>query len=358
MHLKFFLPKLRKVYIIFLITVLFINFSTSELKSSIFKVNDIEISEPFDLNFKKEKVIDKAFENAFKKLIKMIVISDEAVKLNDIKKNEIKNLINSFNIKNESFIKNFYSAKFDVNFNKQNTLLFFERKNIFPSIPKKKNIFILPILVDVENNSVNLFNKNPFFDKWINNKNDYFLLDYILPTEDIDIINILNQNANNLENYNFLNIIKKYNVNDFIICLIYKENKTVKVLSKININNEEKIESKVYQNINLEDDKQVKNIVILIKKTFEDNWKKLNLINRSVKLPLNISVDANDYKKNIKFEKFLKETEFISNFFIKNFNSKIINYRIIFNGSPKRFLELSDKNNLLINTNKQIWHLN
>ena len=24
----------------------------------------------------------------------------------------------------------------------------------------------------------------------------------------------------------------------------------------------------------------------------------------------------------------------------------------------KRFLELSDKNNLLINTNKQIWHLN
>ncbi len=358
MHLKFFLPKLRKVYIIFLITVLFINFSTSELKSSIFKVNDIEISEPFDLNFKKEKVIDKAFENAFKKLIKMIVISDEAVKLNDIKKNEIKNLINSFNIKNESFIKNFYSAKFDVNFNKQNTLLFFERKNIFPSIPKKKNIFILPLLVDVENNSVNLFNKNPFFDKWITNKNDYFLLDYILPTEDIDIINILNQNANSLENYNFLNIIKKYNVNDFIICLIYKENKTVKVLSKININNEEKIESKVYQNINLEDDKQVKNIVILIKKTFEDNWKKLNLINRSVKLPLNISVDANDYKKNIKFEKFLKETEFVSNFFIKNFNSKIINYRIIFNGSPKRFLELSDKNNLLINTNKQIWHLN
>ncbi|MBD1161690.1 hypothetical protein IDH30_05335 [Pelagibacterales bacterium SAG-MED15] len=358
MHLKFFLPKLRKVYIIFLITVLFINFSTSELKSSIFKVNDIEISEPFDLNFKKEKVIDKAFENAFKKLIKMIVISDEAVKLNDIKKNEIKNLINSFNIKNESFIKNFYSAKFDVNFNKQNTLLFFERKNIFPSIPKKKNIFILPLLVDVENNSVNLFNKNPFFDKWITNKNDYFLLDYILPTEDIDIINILNQNANSLENYNFLNIIKKYNVDDFIICLIYKENKTVKVLSKININNEEKIESKVYQNINLEDDKQVKNIVILIKKTFEDNWKKLNLINRSVKLPLNISVDANDYKKNIKFEKFLKETEFVSNFFIKNFNSKIINYRIIFNGSPKRFLELSDKNNLLINTNKQIWHLN
>ena len=51
---------------------------------------------------------------------------------------EIKNLIESFNVKDEKFIKNFYSAKFDVNFNKQNTLLFFEKKNIFPSIPRKK----------------------------------------------------------------------------------------------------------------------------------------------------------------------------------------------------------------------------
>ena len=74
MHLKFFFSSLRKVYIIFFITVLFLNFSTSELKSSIFKVNDIEISEPFDLNFKKEKVIDKAFKEAFKQLIKMAVV--------------------------------------------------------------------------------------------------------------------------------------------------------------------------------------------------------------------------------------------------------------------------------------------
>ena len=40
------------------------------------------------------------------------------------------------------------------------------------------------------------------------------------------------------------------------------------------------------------------------------------------------------------------------------FDSNKINYRIIFNGSPSRFLELSKKNNLKINTDQQIWQLN
>ena len=249
MHLKISFLSLKKTYIIFFIALLFLNFSSTDLKSSIFSVNDIEITEPFELNFKKEKVVDKAFIKAFKRLMKMTVISSEEIKLSRIKNNEIKNLIDSFKIKDERFIKNYYSAKFDVNFNKQNTLLFFEKKNIFPSLPKKKSIFILPILIDTTNSTVNLFNQNPFFFNWLAGTSKYFLLDYILPTEDIDIINTLNQNIENLENYNYSNIIKKYNVKDFIVCLIFQDNDKIKVLSKININNNEKIQCKRFHRL-------------------------------------------------------------------------------------------------------------
>ena len=200
MNLNISFLNLRRAYIIFFSTVLFFNFSSTDLKSSIFSVNDIEITEPFELNFKKEKVVDKAFIEAFKRLMKMTVISSEEIKLSRIKNNEIKNLIDSFKIKDERFIKNYYAAKFDVNFNKQNTLLFFEKKNIFPSLPKKKSIFILPILIDTTNTTVNLFNQNPFFFNWLDGTSKHFLLDYILPTEDIDIINTLNQNIENLTN--------------------------------------------------------------------------------------------------------------------------------------------------------------
>ena len=50
-----------KLYIIFFSFVLFINiiFSTS-LNASLFKISDLEISEPFELNFNKEKVIEKS----------------------------------------------------------------------------------------------------------------------------------------------------------------------------------------------------------------------------------------------------------------------------------------------------------
>ena len=189
-------------------------------------------------------------------------------------------------------------------------------------------------------------------------ENKIYFLEYILPTEDIDIINILNQNIDKLENFNYESIIKKYNVQDYIVCLIYRNNNRVKVLSKVMINNEEKIYSSSYEDFNIKDDTNVKRLINSTKNTFEDNWKRLNLINRSVKLPLNISVNAEDTKKNIKFEKFLSDTEFVSDFFIKDFNNLKINYRIIFNGSPSKFLELCNKNNILINTDSQIWNLN
>ena len=216
----------------------------------------------------------------------------------------------------------------------------------------------MPILIDTTNTTVNLFNQNPFFFNWLAGSSKHFLLDYILPTEDIDIINTLNQNIENLENYNYSNIINKYNVKDFIVCLIFQDNDKIKVLSKITINNNEKIQNNIYNNINLDNENELTSLIISIKNNYEDNWKKINQINRSVKLPLNISVDANDYQKNKLFKEFLHNTEFVSNFFIKDFNNKKINYRIIFNGSPARFLDLCNKNNILIDTTNQIWQLN
>ena len=57
---------MKKSYIIFFISVLFLNFTTSDLKSSIFKVNDVEISEPFELNFKKKMLQTKLLERPLK----------------------------------------------------------------------------------------------------------------------------------------------------------------------------------------------------------------------------------------------------------------------------------------------------
>jgi len=348
---------LKKTYIIFLIILLFLIFQQPTHSSSTFAVSDIEITEPFNNNFKKKIVIDKAFILAFKKLINMTVSSNEMIKIKNFNALEIKNLVDSFDIKNEKFINDTYKAVIDVNFNKQNTFLYFEKKNIFPSIPYNKNIIILPILINAQTSNVNLFNQNPFYKNWTIFKKEHHLINYILPPEDLDIVKILNEKINELEDYNFTNIIKKYDTKEYIICLIYKEKSNYKIFSKIKINEDLIINSKTFRNKDINDQKKLENLITIIKEIYEDKWKEINKINRSVKLPLNISISSQNLKKNKDFNKFLSSTEQISNYYIKDFNNEKMNYKILFNGSPNQFLSIAEQKNILISTENQIWEV-
>ena len=123
MQFKKKLNNLKKIYIIFFYLVLFINiFFTSSLKANSFKIANLEISEPFKLNFNKEKVIEKGFIEAFHELISMITTSGDKKKIVDTEIMIIKGLIDSFTMSNERFINNKYYVNFDVNFNKKNIL--------------------------------------------------------------------------------------------------------------------------------------------------------------------------------------------------------------------------------------------
>ena len=77
--------RLQKVYIFFISFVLFIIiFSTTYLHANSFRVSDIEISSPFELNFKKNSVIDKGFQISFLNLLSMITTSSDKTQIKDI----------------------------------------------------------------------------------------------------------------------------------------------------------------------------------------------------------------------------------------------------------------------------------
>ena len=236
MQIKKKISNLNKLYIIFFYCVLFINviFVTS-LSANSFKISNLEISEPFELNFNKEKVIDRGFKVAFLELASMITTSGDKKKIENTSLSTIKGLIDSFTMSDERFVNNEYHAKFDVNFNKKNTLKFFESENIFPSIPIKKDLLLIPVMVDLQLNKISLFNKNIFYKKWNNNNERHYLLNYILPSEDLEDLGLLSQNSQSIEDYDFKQVIKKYDLNDFIITIIYKNNDRITTLSKIQL---------------------------------------------------------------------------------------------------------------------------
>ena len=121
----------QKVYIFFISSVLsIIIFSTTFLYANTFNVSDIEISSPFELNFKKNNVIDEGFHIAFLNLLSMITTSGDKDRINDISTKELKGMIDSFTISDERFVNNEYFANLETTFNKKNFKFFRKRKCI------------------------------------------------------------------------------------------------------------------------------------------------------------------------------------------------------------------------------------
>ena len=347
---------LEKVYIFFISFVLFIIiFSTTYLHANSFKVSNIQISSPFEVNFKKSRVLDLGFKASFTDLLFMITTSGDKDKIKNIKMKEIKGMIDSFTISDEKFINNVYFAKLETTFNKKKILNFLEIKNIFPSIPIRNKVLLIPILVDTEMEGIYLFDRNIFYEKWNDVKKNYQLIDYLLPSEDLEDLNELQMMSDSIETYNFINLIKKYDLKDYIILIMYKNRSEIKVLSKINLNNSLKISNQKYSKVNLTDEQDFKMIIEDLKNIYEDEWKKNNEINTSIKFPLTISIKSKDYNKITYLEEVLTATDLISNFFILNFNNDYTQYRIIYNGSPKTFFNNMNKKNFNIVMDNNVW---
>jgi len=343
-------------YIFFLTLILFIILmDINKLEARVFKIENIEISEPFDSNFDKNITINKAFKSAFEELASTLVTSRDKNKLLNVNLNQIKLLVESFEISDESFLNKNYLAKFNVNFNKKNTLSFFEQKNIFPSLKKRKDLLTILIFINNDNNEISIYENNPFHKYWNEDKKKFFLLNYVLTEEDIETLKVINDNKDNLEKYEFENIIKKYNLKDYIIVIFFKNNKKIRVFAKFYFDNKLKIINTNFENIIKLDDEVIKNIINETKIKFEDIWKKNNQINTSIKLPINLQISSKKNKQFLNLENKMDEMDLISNYYITSLNNKLITFKIIFNGSPKQFLNLMTNNGIKIDTNNEIW---
>ena len=350
--------KLLNVYIYFIsFSLLIVFFSTTYSNANAFRVSKIEISSPFELNFEKNNVIDKGFQTSFSDLISMITTSGDRKKIKNVSIKEIKGMIDSFTISDEKFINNEYFANLETTFNKKKILKFLENKNIFPSMPQRNKVLLFPILIETKNNNIYLFNNNIFYDKWNEQKNSYDLLDYLLPSEDIEDLIELQKISKDIETYDFSNLINKYDIRDNIILIIYKESNRIRTLSKINLNNSLKIQNKNYPKLDILNNNDFSNIVENLKQLYEDQWKKNNEINTSIKLPITISINSKKTKKIIELEQVLYSLDLVSDFSILNFNSEIIQYKITYNGTPNIFLNDMKEKNLELEMKNNMWIL-
>ena len=216
-------------------------------------------------------------------------------------------------------------------------------------------IKIRPIIVDKDKDEILIFSENYIYNNWNSNNQKYHLLRYILPTEDLDDFNLIKRYSKILESYNFSEIIKKYNFDEYIISIIFKENNTIKVLNKINFDQEEDLKNISFQNLNIDNYKEADKLIESLKSVYENYWKSKNEINTSVKISLTVSINNNINSEISKFEEILNNADLVYNYYIYKFNNKDSFYKIIFNGSPDHFLNFMKNKNYEFDIQNKIW---
>ena len=348
----------KHLYIFFLVLALYLSFfSTNLVNAKVFTINEIEISEKLENNFNKDILINKGFKKAFQELMSKLIKSKDLKKTENISLNKIKSMIDTFSIKEEKFIKKTYNLNLGVSFNKKRIFRYLEDKNIFPAQLLQEKFLFIPIIIDQSNTNLLVFSNNPIYNSWTEKNKKNYLIEYILPTEDLEDLNFIKENYLELENYDFNEIIKKYFVKNSIIALIFKDQNQIKILSKITIKEQKVIQSNSFQNVQLDNPYDLDKLIDNLKIIYEDFWKENNLINTSIKLPLFIQINNKNFKLSTEFEKTLDQIDLISNYSINKFNKDFIFYEVIFNGATKNFISIMKDKDYNFDTQNKIWIL-
>ena len=347
---------IKRLYIFFSILALIIFFfSTKAVKAKSFEIHNIEISQPFEINFDKNKVIDLGFKDAFFELIYSLIKSSDFKKIDSIKLNEIKSMIETFSIKEEKFIDQKYQLNLGVSFNKKKIFKYLEKKNIFPSQILKEKFLFIPILINENGKSISIFSNNPIYDNWNKRNKRYQLINYLLPSEDLEDLNFIKEKLDIIETYDFNEITKKYFIKNSIISLIFRGNNEVRILTKIYNDKNEIIKNNTFNHLDINNETDLNFLISNLKNLFDDTWKKLNEINTSIKVPITIKIKNDDLKKSNNFELFLREVDLVSDFSILKFNKEFVFYEVLFNGNVQNFIKIMKNKKYNLNTKKKVW---
>ena len=89
---KYYLIQIREYILIILAATIFFFYLIVDLnaKENIFIVKDIQVEGSYNINFSRDRFIDKAIKKSFKKLLSNILLLEDMNKLENTNLNEIK----------------------------------------------------------------------------------------------------------------------------------------------------------------------------------------------------------------------------------------------------------------------------
>ena len=339
--------------IIIVILVIFLKTGNVLSLENIFNVNNIEITKK--TNNSNEDLANKAIKKGYGKLLEKILLKKDIENLSGLEFPKIKQLVSYYQIVDEAQSNFKNKVNFNIFFDKDKLHTLFSNKNISYSDISDKELYLLPVIQ--KKNQIFIYNKNYYYDNW-NKIYQSELIEFVLPIENIEVIQNISTNKENLYGIDLKNLFKEY------------ENKNLAlVLIEDTSSNEEKIfirtrilNKKIDKTIKVKkDDKNTEKFSEEIIKVISDELiniiKSQNLIDIRTPSFLNARLINNKKNNLVELNNRLRNIDTVDGIFIQEFNNKYVLLKLRYLGKLDKIISQLKKQNIMLQLIGDQWNL-
>ena len=341
-------------YKIFLV-ILIIFLKTGNVLSleNIFNVNNIEIAKK--PNNSNDDLANKAIKKGFEKLLEKILLNRDIKKISGLEFSNIKELVSYYQITDETQNSDIEKVYFNIFFDKDKLHSLFSNKSISYSDISDKELYLLPVIL--KKDQIIIYNNNYFYDNW-NKIYQSELIEFILPIENIEVIQNININKENLYGIDLQILFKEYENKNLALVLIEDTG-----------SNEEKIYLRT-KILNKKIDKTIKvkkrgnntdkfndEIIKVISNELINVIKSQNLIDVRTPSFLNARLITNKKNNLVELNKRLQNIDTVDGIFVQEFNNKYVLLKIRYLGKLDKIINQLKQQEIMLEFTNDQWNL-
>jgi len=307
----------------------------------------------------KKKLIQSAFEKAFKTFVNKTILKKDAIILYKTKISTIEDLVFTYQIikdkkkdKKESVLT--LNVKFDQkkisNFLAQNSISYADVSNI--------SLTLLPVFI--KDKYISMYSEDFFYNNWLDtekeivNTNDV-LISYNLALENIEDLQYINSIKENLEVIDIKKLTSFNDIDNYALLLIYFTEGKFRAFLKTSIENKE-IDKSLNLKIYPENKKKMYEVAIeTIKEEITQIWKGQNLIDINTPSFLDFFLDitrTNDY---LKLRNVFNSIDLIENYSVLEMTNSHIKIRLKYRGKISKLRDKFLENKVNIKITDYVW---
>ena len=244
---------------------------------------------------------------------------------------------------------------YNIFFDKEKMHDLFYKTGISYSDIINREIYLLPILS--QNDQLYVYNKNFFYENWNNTfKND--VVEFILPLENIEIIQNINSNKENLLGLDLRNIFMEYSNANLALVLIQRSNsKNEKIYLKTNILGNDINKNLQIEKLNLNQEDLSKKIITKVSEEIINIVKSQNLIDIRTPSFLNAKLIIEKNNNLAELNERLKKINLIDSIFVQEFNNEYILLKIKYLGKLDKIISQLKNQNIILKLIGDYWSL-